>query len=85
MLIDDPEAPAVRKTEIEAEEPEAPAVRKMEMEMEPEAPVVCKTKMDVEPTALAASSDDVSTHVLSSAPAAPPAPNTDEQIATTTA
>ena len=74
----------MRKTKMGAEEQEAPAVRKMEMETEPEAPVVCKTEMDVEP-ALAASSDDVSTHALSPAPAAPPAPKTDEQIATTTA
>ena len=85
VLNEEPEAPAVRKTEMEAEEPEAPAVRKMEMETEPEAPVVCKTEMDVKPTPLAASSDDVTTHVLSPAPAAPPAPNTDEQVATTTA
>ena len=59
-------------------EPEAPDVRKAEMEAgESGLPAVCKTE-----------TDDVPTHALSPAPAAPPAPSADEQIvvtATTTA
>ena len=66
VLNEEPEAPAVRKTEMEAEEPEAPAA--------------CKTEMEAEPAPLAALSDDLSTHLLSTAPAAPSALSTDEQI-----
>ena len=74
MFIDKPEAPAVRKTEMEAEEPEAPAA--------------CKTEMEAKPAPLAASSDDVLTHALFPAPASPPAPGVEDQVitaATTTA